>query len=234
MRGDSLNDDTPLSGKSAAVLGASGSYGSAAARMLASEGASVALGGRKRERLEGLEAEILASGGRALVVGTHLAKRHHPAHLVGAAVEAFGGLDVLLFMARTPAPPLGSPDLDAWERSVDVNFRGFLYCLAAALPVMRKGGGGHVVSLDATDPREKDPLYEAGVAGVRSVLRGLVAELSGEGIRASEIRLGDPRHAGPEACAGVLRRALLEPPGEGLRVLKVADGPSNQQEEVER
>ena len=229
-----MKDDTLLAGKSAVVLGASGPYGTAAARMLASEGVSVALGGRSREKLEGLEAEILASGGRALVVGTHLAKRHHPAHLVGAAAEAFGGLDVLLFMPRSSAPPFGSPDLDAWERSVNVNVKGFLYCLAAALPVMREGGGGHVVSLDATDPREKDPLYEAGVAAVRTFLRGLVGELSGEGIRASEIRLGDPRYAGPVACAGVVRQVLLEPPGEELRILTVADEPSNQGEEVER
>jgi hypothetical protein len=52
-------------------------------------------------------------GGEALVLGVHLAKRHHPAHLVEAAVETFGGLDALLFMASATAPPLGSLDIDA-------------------------------------------------------------------------------------------------------------------------
>lgn len=191
------------------------------ARMLAGGGVRVALGERSRERLEELEAEIRAAGGEALVVGTHLAKRHHAAHLVEAATEAFGGVDVLVFMARASAPPLASPDLDAWERSVDVNIKGFVYCLAAALPVMREGGGGHVVSLDASGTR--DPFYEAGAAAVRSLLRGLVRELSGEGIRATEIRLGDPRRAGPEACARVVRRALVEPPAEGLANFTVGE-----------
>jgi NAD(P)-dependent dehydrogenase (short-subunit alcohol dehydrogenase family) len=81
-------------------------------------------------------------GGEALVLGVHLAKRHHPAHLVEAAVETFGGLDALLFMASATAPPLGSLDIDAWERFLDVNVRGFIYCFAAALPAMLKRGGG--------------------------------------------------------------------------------------------
>lgn len=197
-----MSDDMSLTGKTAVVLGGSGPYGAAVARMLAGEGVRVALGGRSREKLKELEAEIRASGGEALVVGTHLAKRHHAAHLGEAAAEAFGGLDVLAFMARVSAPPLASPDLDVWERSVDVNVKGFLYCLAAALPVMREGGGGHVVSLDASDPR--DPLYEAGAAAVRSLLRGLVRELAGEGIRAARVRLGGARtrRRAPEQCAG--------------------------------
>ncbi|HSK99914.1 MAG TPA: SDR family NAD(P)-dependent oxidoreductase [Rubrobacteraceae bacterium] len=227
-----MTDGMALAVKTAVVLGGSGVYGAAVARMLAGEGIRVALGGRSREKLEELEAEIRASGGEALVVGTHLAKRHHAAHLVQAAAESFGGLDVLAFMARVSAPPLARPDLDAWDRSVDVNIKGFLYCLAAALPLMREGGGGHVVSLDASDPR--DPIYEAGAEAVRSLLRGLVRELSGEGIRATEVRLGDPRRSDPEACAGAVRRALVEPPGEGVATFTVLEGGSGIEKEVER
>lgn len=219
-----MNDEASLAGKTAVVLGGSRPYGAAVARMLAREGVNVALGGRSRQVLEDLEAEIRASGGEALVVGTHLAKRHHPAHLVEAAGEAFGGLDALIFMVRVCAPPLASADLDAWERSVDVNIKGFLYCLAAALPMMR--GEGHVVSLNATDPRDRqDPLYGAGAAAVRSLLRGLAAELSG--VRATEIALGDRRRAAPEACAEVVQRALLHGARErvgGFETLTVAQG----------
>lgn len=227
-----LNDGTTLAGKTAVVLGGSGHYGAAVARLLAGEGVRVALGGRSREKLEELEAEVRAAGGEALVVGTHLARRHHAAHLVEAATEAFGGVDILLFMARVSAPPLASPDLVAWERSVDVNIKGFLYCLAAALPVMREGGGGHVVTLHVLGPW--DPLYEAGTAAVRSLLRGLVHELSGEGLRATEISVSDPRRADPEACAGVVRRALVGPPGKGLKTFTVAEGGSGVEEGVER
>ena len=113
-----------LFGKTVMVLGGSGPYGDAAARALGREGANLALGGRNRQKLEEQEAEIRARGGEALVLGVHLAKRHHPAHLVEAAVETFGGLDALLFMASASAPPLRSLDVDAWERSLDVNVRG--------------------------------------------------------------------------------------------------------------
>ena len=123
-----------LSGKTVMVLGGSSSYGASAARALGREGANVALGGRDRQRLEELEEEVRANGGEVLVLGVHLAKRHHPAHLVEAAVETFGGLDALLFMASATAPPLESLDIDAWERSLDVNVRGFIYSLAAAPP----------------------------------------------------------------------------------------------------
>jgi len=163
-----------LSGKTVMVLGGSSPHGAAAARALGREGANVALGGRDRQRLEELEAEIRADGGGALVLGVHLAKRHHPAHLAEAAAEAFGGLDALLFMASAAAPPLGSLDVDAWENSLDVNFRGFVYCLAAALPAMRKRGGGRVVVVGAEGLRgEPDPFMRASRAAVRAILEEL-------------------------------------------------------------
>jgi NAD(P)-dependent dehydrogenase (short-subunit alcohol dehydrogenase family) len=65
-------------------------------------------------------------------------------------VETFGELDALLFMAAATAPPLGSLDVDdAWERSLNV--RGFIYCLAAALPAMRERGGGRVIATGRKD-----------------------------------------------------------------------------------
>lgn len=197
--------ESNLAGKTIVVLGGSSHCGAAAVRMLAREGSNVVLGGRSRVRLEALEEEVRASGGGAVVVGVHLAKRHHPAHLMEAAVEAFGGLDVLLFMARSAAPPLRTLEVEAWERSVDVNFKGFIYSVAAALPIMRAGGGGHVVCLDAGD--RGDPLYRAGRAAVRVILRELAREF--EGVSATEVRLGD---ASPERCAAAVRRVLLDPP----------------------
>jgi NADP-dependent 3-hydroxy acid dehydrogenase YdfG len=198
------------------MLGASSPQGAATARMLASVGVNLALGGRDREKLEALEGEIRASGGDALVVGTHLAKRHHPAHLVQAALEQFGGLDFLLFMAHASAPPLGSLDLDAWERSVDVNVKGFLYSVAAALPAVLEGGGGHVVYLSIEDPEGLDPLYGASRAAARVLLRGLAGEFFDQGVSASEVTL-DSRRASPERCAETVRRLLAAPPDTPTR-----------------
>lgn len=192
-----------LVGKTAVVLGASNPYGAAAARLLAGEGVNLALGGRDRERLEALQAEVEVAGGEALVVGTHLAKRHHPVHLVEAAVEQFGGLDYLLFMAYSGAPPLTSQEVVEWERSVDVNIKGFLYCLAAALPALRVSGG-HVVALGAEEPGLPDPLHRAARAAVSVLVEELNAEFSEEEVSASVVLEQDP-----DRCAEAVRQALL-------------------------
>ena len=201
-----------LSGKTVMVLGGSSSYGASAARALGREGANVALGGRDRQRLEELEEEVRANGGEVLVLGVHLAKRHHPAHLVEAAVEAFGGLDALLFMASATAPPLGSLDIDAWERSLDVNVRGFIYCLAAALPAMRERGGGRVVVAGVEDTGStRDPLLRAWRAAVSTILEELSRELSADEIRTVEVRLDAQQAQDPEECAKTIIRALKDP-----------------------
>jgi NADP-dependent 3-hydroxy acid dehydrogenase YdfG len=200
-----------LFGKTVMVLGGSCPYGADAARALGREGANVALGGRDRQRLEELEKEVRAHGGDALVVGVHLAKRHHPAHLVEAAVQTFGGLDALLFMASAAAPPFGSLDVDAWERSLDVNVRGFIYCLATALPAMRERGEGLVVVASIEDAGgTRDPLLRAWRAAVSTILKELPRELSADGIRAAEVRLDTRQARDPEECAKTIVRAMKD------------------------
>jgi len=150
-------------------------------------------------------------GGEALVLGVHLAKRHHPAHLVEAAVQTFGGLDALLFMASAAAPPFGSLDVDAWERSLDVNVRGFIYCLAAALPAMRERGEGLVVVASIEDAGgTRDPLLRAWRAAVSTILKELPRELSADGIRAAEVRLNTRQARDPEECAKTIVRAMKD------------------------
>lgn len=201
-----------LSGKTVVVLGGSSAHGAAAVRALGREGANVALGGRDRQKLEELEAEVRAQGGEALVLGVHLAKRHHPVHLVEAAAEAFGGPDALLFMASAAAPPLGSLDVDAWERSLDVNVRGFVYCLAAALPAMRGRGGGRVVVVGVEEAGDApDPLLRAWRAAVSTILGEVHREFSPLGIHAAEVRLDIPRARDPEQCSETILRALRDP-----------------------
>ncbi|CAN5858037.1 hypothetical protein BH23ACT11_BH23ACT11_04870 [soil metagenome] len=194
--------ETSLAGKTAVILGASSPCGKATARLLADQGVNLALGGRSRDELEALQGEIEASGGRALVVGTHLAKRHHPVHLVEAALEEYGGLDILLFMARASAPPLDSLDLEAWERSIDVNFRGFMYCLATSLPALRESESAHVIYFSG-GPETPDPLYEASEAAVGVLLRQLRHELAGRCVYATFVE-----ERKPELCAKAVLVAL--------------------------
>ena len=205
-----------LSGKTVMVLGGSSPYGAAATRALGRERANVALGGRDRQKLEELEEQVRANGGEALVIGVHLAKRHHPAHLVEAAVEAFGGLDALLFMACATAPPFETPDIDAWERSLDVNVRGFIYCLAAALPAMRERGGGRVVVAGVEEiGGMPDPLLRAWRAAVRTLLEELPRELSSDGIQTAEVRLDALQARDPEGSAQLIVRALKDAESTG-------------------
>ena len=78
-------------------------------------------------------------------------------------------------MACATAPPFASLDIDAWERSLDVNVRGFLYCLAAVLPAMRERGGGRVVVAGVEDTGgTPDPLLRAWRAAVRTILEELL------------------------------------------------------------
>jgi NAD(P)-dependent dehydrogenase (short-subunit alcohol dehydrogenase family) len=207
-----LGETAGLSGRTAVVLGASSPYGAATVRALARESVNLALGGRDREKLEVLEREVEAMGGRAIVVGTHLAKRHHPAHLVQATIEAFGAPDFLLFMACSTAPPLRSLDVDAWERSLDVNLKGLIYCLAATLPVMRENGGGRVVVLSVEDPQGvPDPLLRACRAAVRTILEELAREYRSNGIHVAEITADAPGVERPEDYAETVVRALSDP-----------------------
>jgi NAD(P)-dependent dehydrogenase (short-subunit alcohol dehydrogenase family) len=151
-------------------------------------------------------------GGEALVLGVHLAKRHHPAHLVEAAVETFGGLDALLFMASATAPPLGSLDIDAWERFLDVNVRGFIYCFAAALPAMLKRGGGRIVVVGVEDAGDaRDPLLRGWRAAVRTILEELSRELSSDGIHTAEVRLDARQARDPEECSNTIVGVLKDP-----------------------
>lgn len=207
-----------LAGKTAVVLGASSPWGKATARLLANQGVNLALGGRSRDELEALQGEIEASGGRALVVGTHLAKRHHPAHLVEAALEEYGSLDILLFMARASAPSLESLDLDSWERSIDVNVKGFMYCLAACLPALVEGEGGCVLVLNVEDPSgTPDPILRASQTAVRTILED-AAGGSLKGLRAVEIQTDAQHLENPQRCAEVMLHALnfLPAPDTGL------------------
>ena len=106
---------------------------------------------------------------------------------------------------------MGSLDVDAWERSLDVNVRGFIYCLAAALPAMHERGGGRVVVVGANDAGDApDPLLRAWRAAVRTILEALSRELSSDGIRTAEVRLDTRWAQDPEECSKTIVRALID------------------------
>lgn len=127
-------------------------------------------------------------------------------------MDQFGSLDVLLFMAYSRAPSLESLDVGAWERSVDVNVKGFVYSVAATLPALREGDGGRVVALGVEDAASTDPLYRAALASVRVLVEELNDRFSGEGISADFLTV----RRGPEQCAETVRQTLLGSDGPDL------------------
>src|SRR3954464_15051512 len=127
-----------ITGKVVVITGASSGLGEATARHLSARGATVVLGARRVERLQALAEEITASGGEALVLATDVTQRAQVQALVDAAVERFGRIDVMLNNAGLmPQSLLERLKVDEWERMVDVNIKGVLYGIAAALPHMQ-------------------------------------------------------------------------------------------------
>ncbi|APR79178.1 Oxidoreductase [Minicystis rosea] len=157
------------------ITGASSGIGEATARALAAAGAKVVLGARRVDRITPLAAEL---GGAARA--TDVTRREDLTALVALAVERFGKLDVLVGnagIARTG--PLDDLAVDDWLAMIDVNLNGFLYGIAAALPVFRRQGFGHFVTTISTAGLRIVPnqsIYAGTKNAVRTIHEGLRQE----------------------------------------------------------
>ena len=121
------------------ITGASSGIGEATALLLAERGAKLVLGARGPDRLQALAARITASGGEAAYARTYVKRREDVSNLVGLAIERYGKLDVLVSNAGVaPISLLDELRVDDWEEMIDVNLKGVLYGIAAALPVFRR------------------------------------------------------------------------------------------------
>lgn len=125
-----------ITGKVIAITGASSGIGEATARLLADRGAALVLGARRSERLNELVREIGDRGGRAVACVTDVTRSADLQRLVACAVDEFGRLDVLVNNAGIgKIGPVSELDTDGWSAMIDVNLRGVLHGIAAALPV---------------------------------------------------------------------------------------------------
>jgi NADP-dependent 3-hydroxy acid dehydrogenase YdfG len=169
-----------LGSKVVAITGASSGIGAATALELATHGAAVVLGARRTDRLDSLVARIRAEGGRAEMLEVDVTKRADLEQLVALAVNRFGRLDVLVGnagVARTA--PMADLDVDDWDAMIDVNLRGVLHGIAAALPVFRNQGHGHLVTTVSTSGLKIVPT-QAVYAGTKNAVRTLLEALRQE------------------------------------------------------
>jgi NADP-dependent 3-hydroxy acid dehydrogenase YdfG len=218
-----------IDGAVVAITGASGGMGEASARYLAERGARVVLGARNEDRLRDVVGEIIAAGGKATHRPVDVRRREDVRLLARHAVETFGHLDV--FVANAGAMPIGPVDdlaLDDWETMVDVNVKGVLWSIAAALPIFREQGSGHFIAVASTAARKVVPnmaVYSGTKAAVVAICDGLRQDLAGD-LRVTTLTPGTSgtrhcgnasRQAGRSRCRRKPLQRLLPTPSGSLR-----------------
>ena len=181
-----------IEGKVVVITGASSGLGEATARHLAVQGAKLVLGARRDDRLQALAAELGLGAGAA--VATDVTDAGQVKALVDVAVTTHGRIDVMLNNAGLmPHSPLERRKVDDWDRTIDVNLKGVLYGIAAALPHMIRQKSGHIInvsSVAAYKVRPGSAVYAATKAAVRMLSEGLRQEVKPYNIRTTIISPG--------------------------------------------
>ncbi|MEV4869862.1 SDR family oxidoreductase [Streptomyces syringium] len=170
--------------KVVAITGASSGIGEATARRLAADGHRLFLGARRTDRLDRLVMEITAMGGTAAARRLDVTEAADVQGFVAAAGERYGRVDVMVNNAGVmPLSPLDALRTKEWNRMIDVNVRGVLHGICAALPVMRVQGAGHIVNIASVGAHEVSPtaaVYCATKFAVRAISEGLRQESAGD------------------------------------------------------
>ena len=202
-----------LDGRAAVVTGGSRGIGRAVAGALLAAGADVVISGRSpealREAADDLAASAASNGhGRLEAIEADVRRPDDAARLVRAAVDRFGGLDILINNAGVGHfAPVAEQSIDDWLQIVETNLHGVFYCCRAAIPELRNRGGGWIVnisSLAGCNPFPNGAAYCASKAGLDAFTHSLMQELRHDSIRVTEVAPGsvgtefagsDHRHA---------------------------------------
>lgn len=183
-----------IAGKVVAVTGASSGIGEATARLLAERGAAVALGARRTERLHTIAAELRHQGAAAITCRTDVTRRADLDRFVRRTVEEFGRVDVLVSNAGiSQIGRMDALDTEAWSSMIDVNLRGVLNGIAAAMPAFQRQGRGHFVTTVSTAGLKITPtmaVYGGVKNAVRTILEGLRQESTDGVIRTTSVSPG--------------------------------------------
>ncbi|AME28147.1 SDR family oxidoreductase [Burkholderia sp. PAMC 26561] len=182
-----------IEGKVVVITGASSGIGEATALLLAERGAKLVLGSRRLNRLEAIATRIKNAGGDAIYAPIDVKRNADVSALVALACKRHGQLDVLVNNAGIgPISPLDDLRVEEWEEMIDINIKGVLYGIAAALPVFRKQGFGHFINIASTAGHKtvaNQSVYSATKFAVRAISEGLRQE-AGEHLRVTIISPG--------------------------------------------
>lgn len=209
-----------LSGKIALVTGASRGIGEAAARLLAENGAHVIVSSRKVEACETVVKSIVDSGGSAEALACHVGEMEHIEATFRAIEEKHGRLDILVNNAAANPyfGPIVDTDLGAFQKTVDVNIRGYFFMSTHGARLMARNGGGAIVnvsSINGVIPGELQGIYSISKAAILAMTKAFAKECAPQGVRVNALLPGatDTKFAAtlvknPE----ILKRALMHIP----------------------
>ena len=164
------------------ITGASSGIGHSTAKALAKKGAKIVAGARRLDRLETLKKEITDDGGEITICETDVTKKADCDNLVKQALDKYGTVDVLVNNAGLmPLSFVKSLKVDEWDRMIDVNIKGVLYCTAAVVPTMTEKKSGHIINISSVAGRVVFPsgsVYCATKHAVTAFSEGLRQEFS--------------------------------------------------------
>jgi NADP-dependent 3-hydroxy acid dehydrogenase YdfG len=189
------------------ITGASSGLGEATARHLSAQGATVVLGARRFDRIKSLADELTSKGSKALAIETDVMQVDQVKRLVDTAVQTYGRIDVMINNAGLmPHSPLERLKIDDWNRMIDVNIKGVLYGIAAALPYMKQQKAGQFIFVSSVAGHKVRPgsaVYAATKSAVLVLSEGLRQEVKPYNIRTTVIS--------PGALATELPNSITEP-----------------------
>ncbi|MDN3549195.1 SDR family oxidoreductase [Mucilaginibacter aquaedulcis] len=183
-----------IENKVVVITGASSGLGEATAKYLAERGAILVLGARRADLLEQIVQSITAAGGKAIYQKTDVRVKEQVGSLVNKALENYGRVDVIVNNAGImPIAPMAEVRTDEWDRMIDINIKGVLYGIAAALPIFQKQGSGHFINIGSVAGIKVfspgGTVYSGTKYAVRAISDGLRQEVGGS-IRTTTIEPG--------------------------------------------